>query len=382
MHILIISWNYPPRRGGIEYLMSRLYSGLKERNSVQLITACARSPNPVEEGIFRAPLPGLIAFALYALWRGGLLLFRNPRIEIIFGGSFLVTPLVLILARLFGRRAMVQAHGLDLLHPSVLYQILCVRWGKFCDRIVANSRYTASVSREKGVLPNLISIVPPGVDAERFSSSEHCTREAQLRLEGRKTILFVGRLARRKGVKEFVQHSLTEIVREVPNALFVIAGNNPADSLTHRDDLLSEISAVISKLGLQDHVRLMGGVDDGELIRLYRACDLVILPALRARYDIEGFGIVLLEAAAAGKPTVATRVGGIPDAVEDGKSGILVEPDDYLRLSRAIIELLNNPTTRSVMGNFGQQRVREQFAWSKIIALYETVFAASLRPVP
>jgi phosphatidylinositol alpha-1,6-mannosyltransferase len=189
----------------------------------------------------------------------------------------------------------------------------------------------------------------------------------------------VGRLARRKGVKEFVQYSLTEIVREVPNALFVIVGNNPADSLAHGDDLVSEISAVISNLGLQNHVQLMGGIDDGDLIRLYRACDVIVLPALRSTHDVEGFGIVLLEAAAAGKPTVATRVGGIPDAMEDGKSGVLVEPDDYHGLSRAIIELLNNPAAGSAMGNFGQQRVREQFAWSKIIRLYEAAFDASMR---
>jgi phosphatidyl-myo-inositol dimannoside synthase len=383
MHILMISWNYPPRRGGIEYLMNRLYAGFKERNSVQLITAYTRSSESVEEGIFRAPLPGLIPFALYALWRGGLLLFSDRRIEIIFGGSFLVTPLILILARLFRCRAVIQAHGLDLVYPSALYQALTVRWGKFCDRIVANSRYTASVAREKGVPPELVSVIPPGVDLERFSSRQELDdTQAELQLDGKKIILFVGRLARRKGVKEFVQHSLAEIVREVPNSLFLVVGNNPAASLTHGDDSLSEISAMVSKWGLESHVRIMADVNDDELVRLYRACDVVVLPALRATEDVEGFGIVLLEAAAAAKPTVAIRVGGIPDAVEDGKSGILVEPDDYRRLSRAIVELLNNPAAGSAMGKFAQQRVKEQFAWSKIIARYEEAFDASLPPVP
>src|SRR2546428_6686438 len=208
MHILMISWNYAPRRGGIEYLMTRLYRDLKEKNSVQLITTRAHSPHLTEEGVFRAPLPGLIGFALYTLWRGALLLFRDRRIEIVFGGSFLVTPLVLILARLFGRRAVMQANGLDLVYPSALYQALCVRWGKFCDRVVANSRYTASLVTEKGLPPGLISVIPPGTDPERFSLREDFdNNEAEWRLCGGKKKHFVGGLGGREGVQECLQYT-------------------------------------------------------------------------------------------------------------------------------------------------------------------------------
>ena len=375
MHILIISWNFPPRRGGIEDVIAHVYSGLKKTHSVQLITTYAKSDS-IEKDVFRAPVPGLIAFALYALWRGALLLFRDRRIEIVFGGSFLVAPLVLILARLFGRCAAVQAHGLDLVYPSTLYQTLCARWGKFLDRIVANSNYTAAIAEEKGFSPNLVSVISPGVDPDRFDAPEQFGPDGE-----RKTILFVGRLARRKGVREFVRHSLTEIVCKVPQANFIIAGANPAESLAHGDDETSEINALVLELGLQQHVQLMGGVDDDELVRLYRSCDVVILPALRAPNDVEGFGIVLLEAAAAGKPTVATRVGGIPDAVDDGKSGILVEPGDYQSLSRTIIGLLNDPAAGLAMGRYGRQRVREQFAWDKIIERYDAEFTASTQSV-
>ena len=98
-----------------------------------------------------------------------------------------------------------------------------------------------------------------------------------------------------------------------------------------------------------NHVQLRGALDDDEVIRLYQACDVIVLPALVSTDDTEGFGIVLLEAAAAGKPAVAMRVGGIPDAVEDGKSGILVAPRAR-SLSQTLIDLLSNETARSTGG--------------------------------
>src|SRR5262249_17611430 len=98
------------------------------------------------------------------------------------------------------------------------------------------------------------------------------------------------------------------------------------------------------------HVLLLGASSDDDLWKLYHASDVVVLPALATIDDVEGFGITLLEAAAAGKPSVATRVGGIPDAVENGKSGILVEPDDYCGLARAIVSLLQNREKSLAMG--------------------------------
>ena len=161
MEILVITWNYPPRRGGIEYLVSNLCMDLRKRHSVVVVTSHA-SPVPVEEDIFRTPFPGLIPFALYALWRGAMILLRNRKIKVIFGGSAMVTPLVLVLARLFGGKAVIQAHGLDLVYPNTLYQLSCVRWVKYCDRVIANSTYTALLAKEKGARGALVSVIPPG----------------------------------------------------------------------------------------------------------------------------------------------------------------------------------------------------------------------------
>jgi len=378
MEILVVTWNYPPRRGGIENLIGSLCGELKKTHSVQTITAHAQHSASCEEDVFRAPWPGLISFAFYAIWRGTILLARNHGIAVVFGGSVVVTPLVLILARLFGRRAVVQAHGLDIIHRNFVYQKLCVRWLRFCDQVVANSRYTARLAQAKGVLLERLVVIPPGVDVQGFSEPLDATAAKPLwGIKDKRIILFVGRLAKRKGVKEFIESSLVKVAREVPDVCFMIVGDNPSDSLAHRDDTVSEIKTAVATLRLENHVRLLGSLSDADVIKLYQACELVILPALDMKDDVEGFGIVALEAAAAGKPVVATRVGGIPDAVEDGKSGVLVEPGDYEGLSELIISLLRDPELSLSMGSYAYCRANKEYSWCEIVTRYEGVFAAT-----
>lgn len=378
MDILVITWNFPPRRGGIENLIGRLCIGLRKKHAVFVITSHSASDPSMNGAIFRPRWRGLLMFFLYALFRGAVVLYRNPNIEVILGGSALVTPLVLILARLFRRRAVVQTHGLDLIYPKIVYQLLCVRWIRFCDRIIANSRYTASSAEQKGARASSIVVVPPGVNWERFSSSAGIQPvKRRLGLEGKKILLFIGRLARRKGVKEFIQGSFPQIVQAVPTVCFVIVGDNPRESLTHREDLLTEIQATIAELGLETHVRLIGWVDNGEVVRICQIADLLVLPVLPMESDVEGFGIVVLEAAAAGTPAVATRSGGIPDAIEHGRSGILVEPGDYEGLSQSIVTLLTDEGRRRAMGEYAKKRAKEAFSWETILEKYEIALSSA-----
>ncbi|HXV84114.1 MAG TPA: hypothetical protein VEG60_30035, partial [Candidatus Binatia bacterium] len=113
MSILVISWNYPPRRGGIEILIQSLCAGLREKHRVFVVTSFAKVFQSAELDTLRAPLTGLIPFAFYALWRGARVLARHREIGVVCGGSALVTPLVLVLAWFFHRRAIVMTHGLD-----------------------------------------------------------------------------------------------------------------------------------------------------------------------------------------------------------------------------------------------------------------------------
>ncbi len=371
--VLVISWNFPPKQGGMEDLISNLCKHLRRSRPLFAIAPHADSIN--EEGwVFRAPKGGLPTFAIYALYKGYSLLRSFREVHVILAGSAMVAPLALILARLFGKKAVVLVHGLDLIYPNGLYQITCVRWIKYCDQVIANSEHTASLARERKVRESCLQVIPPGVDLALFDPSGFRDAKAGLGLKDHKVILFVGRLARRKGVAEFVQNCLPQIIAEIPEVVFLIVGGNPKDSLAHRDDVQSEIEARVREANLSSHVRLLGWMTDEKLTEIYKATDLLVMPVLPLKDDVEGFGIVILEAAAAGIPTVATRVGGIPDAVEEGKSGILVEPGDYAEMSRAIVSLLRDDSTRGALGRYAQRRVSERFNWSSLVARYETVF--------
>jgi phosphatidylinositol alpha-1,6-mannosyltransferase len=372
MNILVITWNFPPRRGGMEQLLGSLCDELSKNHKLFIITAYADHSCPPKTGIFRPSRPGLVAFFAYALWKGALLLRCHRDIRVVFGGSVLVTPLVCILARIFRCKALIQAHGLDLLYPSFVYQMFIVWWLRFCDQVVANSGYTASLAKDKGALEESITIIHPGVHWQRFALPMAIDAlKLERGLQGKRIILFVGRLARRKGVKEFVDKSLGRIIQELPDVRFLIVGDNPKDSLTHRDDVRSEIEHAISAGRLEEHVQWLGALNDEDLVKVYNLCDVVVLPILQMKDDVEGFGIVALEAAAAGKPVVATSVGGVPDSVENGKSGIVVAPENYEVMSRSIIQLLARDEIKSSLGEYAQRRVIERFCWSSTIARYE-----------
>jgi phosphatidylinositol alpha-1,6-mannosyltransferase len=371
--ILVITWNYPPRIGGIESLIGNLCRKLKKRHPLFVITSFAASSTQKEDGIFRPRTAGLICFGLYAFWRGIALLWRHPEVRVILGGSAVVVPVVFVLGKMFRRRILLYVHGSDLMYRSFLYQKMCVRWLRHCDQVIANSHFTARLAIGKGVPAHHVSVVPPGVDWEQFSRGEVNGMRERLGLQGRKVVLYVGRLIRRKGLAEFVEKCLERVVAEVPGVCFLIVGDPAQESLAHHhDDVVDKIRSAVRAKKLEKHVRLLGWMSHPELAHVYALADLVILPALPVEDDIEGFGMVLTEAAAAGKPVVATKVGGIPDAVENGKSGVLVEPDDRV-LTRALIALLKDDPRRLALGKYAQQRARESFDWDTIVRQHEDI---------
>jgi phosphatidylinositol alpha-1,6-mannosyltransferase len=229
------------------------------------------------------------------------------------------------------------------------------------------------------VKPASVEVIHPGVDWEKFSASHRRAERKDFSLEGRRVILFVGRLARRKGMKEFIDRCFDQIVREVPDVCLVIVGENPTDSMVHRDDVSSEIQALVQGKNLASHVRFLGWLAQADMAGIYGVSDVMVVPAVPVRGDVEGFGIVLLEAGAAAVPSVAFRVGGIPDAIGDGRGGVLIEPGDYDRMSQAIIHLLRNDQARASMGRHAQKRIRDDFGWETTAQRYEALFLKSQR---
>ena len=158
---------------------------------------------------------------------------------------------------------------------------------------------------------------------------------------GRKVLLSVGRLTRRKGLVEFVQNVLPVIVEQYPDVLLVVIGDDAPDALAGgRPNIRANTVEIAERLGLSRNISLLGPCDESMLQQALDTADVHIFPVRPMSGDVEGFGMVAIEAAAHGLPTVAYAVGGVPDAVKDGVSGWLVKAGDERAFAKRVIETL------------------------------------------
>ncbi|MCA9930358.1 MAG: glycosyltransferase family 4 protein, partial [Anaerolineales bacterium] len=309
----------------MEIMLSQLVAQLTRLASVQVIGPCGNNGRNTETNVIRPAKGGLMRFMSFAFFLG-MRLLRQNKYDVIFAGSALLAPLAVVLGTLFRRPVVIYIHGLDLLYDHPVYQWLMRIFLPRCRFFFANSRHTANLANQLGVPDEKIEIINPGLDFSEFAALPAADEiDDQLDLHNHLVLLSAGRLAQRKGIPEFVEHVLPALVASHPDLLFLVAGENPTESLTHKEDIKGRIAAVAKAAHVEEHVRLLGFVSRAQLLRLFAACDIFILPAIYMPGDVEGFGIVLIEAGAAGKPVVSTRLGGISDAVADNQTGRLVE---------------------------------------------------------
>lgn len=365
--ILLVTWNYPPKVGGIEQLLYQLVQQIKSVISTSVLAPHIREKE--SEGaasVFRASRGGLFWFSWH-VWFHGNQLLKSADYDLIMGGSALVSPLVYLLSKRHRLPRTVYVHGLDLIYENLFYQTVMRILLPKMDRLFANSKQTKAIAIDMGVPENRVSVLHPGLHTAEYDLAEKRTEIRQrYQLNDKKVLLYTGRLVKRKGVYEFVKYSLAEIVRQHEDVLFCIIGGNPETSLFHKENIRQLIEEEVKAQDLEDFVRFFGWVERQVLLEMYAACDIFLLPAIEVPGDMEGFGIVLAEANAAGKSVVSTRVGGIPDAVVDEKSAILVEPESWGNFSAAVMHLLEDRPLREDMGKFGAQRVKQELDWSFI----------------
>lgn len=184
-------------------------------------------------------------------------------------------------------------------------------------------------------------IIPNGIDLHEFGSP-HIPPIEKFN-DGRPNILFVGRLEKRKGFR-YLLEAFPRIVEAIPNARLIVAG------AYDRED-----KEPFVRYAYEHHlhgVKFVGRVPPEELPRYYKTCDVFCAPST----GFESFGIVLLEAMAAGKPIVASNIAGYRSVLEDGQEGLLVEPENPVALAEGIIRLLRNPALRQEMGERGRRK--------------------------
>lgn len=366
--ILVVSWNYPPAVGGIENLVADVCRALAAEHEVAVLTR--RLPGaPADPRVTRVGAAGLLAFLPLALARATAALARREA-DLLIAGSAVVCSVTAAASAPFRVPAAVVCHGLDLIYPSRVYQGVLRASLPRHRAVVANSGYTRELALRAGARADRVAVIPPGGSGEitRLIGAAPPPEETKARLghPGRPWLLSVGRVIPRKGLLSFVRETLPLVLRDVPDALLVIAGDDSSPGLVHREGELGEIRRAVAGQGLERNVLLAGRVDDRELAALYRAADLFVFPGVDVPHDVEGFGMVVIEAAAAGTPAVVTRSGGIPDTVEDGVTGVICAPGDAAGFARAVTALLVDGERRAALGAAARARALREFTASAL----------------
>lgn len=224
--------------------------------------------------------------------------------------------------------------------------------------IIANSHHTKRLLENIGVHAEKIHVIHPGVNPTAFRAKDEAVLAIRQRHNlGRSPVLLtVGRLQRRKG-QDMVIQALPHVVKKFPDVKYVIVGTGEEYAFLQR---------LAQDVGVQDKVIFAGQIADGEQAAYYAACDVFLMPNRQIGEDIEGFGIVFLEAGAAGKPVVGGKSGGTGEAILDEVTGLRVDGTNVQAIATAVTELLSDPNRARVMGECGRRRVEAEFTWQSV----------------
>ena len=359
MRILYVITELDP--GGAEKALHHLLARL-DRARFGVEVACLSGDGEVGEWIERegitvhrlhlclcnAPL------ALWHLWR----LVRQGRFDVVHTFLFHANVVGRIVARLGGARRVVSSVRVE--EPRRWHQWLNRLTWRLADRIVCVSESTKRFFCERARVPAArAAVIPNGVDASRFKPREGPPTPVQDPVR----VIAVGRLEPQKGYDVLVEAARMCAERDIVFEV-AVAGEGPDREM---------LEGRVRDAGLAETFRLLGTRDD--VPELFAAADLFMSAS---RW--EGMPNVVLEAMAAGLPVVGTSVGGTPEVVVQGETGLLVQPDDPHALAAAMAELMLDPETRQEFGQRGRQRVLAEFTWERNAEAHMRLYDAWLSP--
>jgi phosphatidyl-myo-inositol dimannoside synthase len=377
--IFLLSQLYPPDVGGSAVLLHESYSRLGgsavtvgadagSHRAGLTVTGAPLVPLPIATPRWGLADPRALAHhvRLAARLRG-----LTSRSTVIHCGRALPEGIAAWISRLSGGpRYVVWTHGEDVTCALLSREQTFVmgRVYRGASALVANSLNTRRLLEGCGVPSAKIHVVYPGVDAGRFSPRID-GRELRARVAPNADIMLlsVGRLQKRKG-HDLAISALAALRRSHPRMTYVIVGDGAERA---------RLEALARDLGVADRVVFAGEASVADLPKYYAACDLFLLPNRIEQGDVEGFGIVFLEAAATGRAVIAGNSGGVPEAVADGQTGLLVSGTDAQELAAAIARLSGDRTLRERLGRAGRARVLASFTWlaaaERVRAIHQSV---------
>lgn len=233
----------------------------------------------------------------------------------------------------------------------------------YAERIVANSNNSKQILTKKWNLPDhKVTVMTPGVDIEKFRPAPSSSRPEHW--VGKKVILTVGRLQKRKG-QDMMIKSLRELSQTYPNIHYCIVGDGEEKERLH---------ALAEETGVVNHVEFAGELDDLEMVSRYQHCDVFALPNRRIGNDDEGFGMVLLEAQACGRPVLAGQSGGTSETMLEGVTGVICDCTAPHHIADKFQELLAKPDVIDDMGRKGREYMEQHFSWPALSNIAKNLY--------
>lgn len=359
---LLVTSSFLPGHGGIETYLDRLGRRLLAAGApVAVIAPARRGSRPIPNDLPYRTIgyPGTFLWPGQRAARAIIAAAVELGVErVVFGTPW---PLVLVAPMLARRRLRysVVVHGAELLVPAAV-PWLRRRLGRAlagADLLLPVSGYTASKTKEflerSGMDAPPMTVLRAEVDTERFHPSIDTSRVAHTLAipPEAKVVLCFGRLVRRKGIHRLIE-AFTDIESSVPNVVLVIAGTGPEEKR------LGKLAARRAS-----HVVFAGRVADDDAPALYARADVFVLPVVDRWFglEVEGLGVVLVEAAACGTPAVTGRSGGTPEAVLDGHTGFVVDARDRRALREKVVTLLGDAELARSMGVAARSHVERSF---------------------
>ncbi|MBD3309039.1 glycosyltransferase [candidate division KSB3 bacterium] len=380
---LVLSELYPPLVGGSSTMFASRFA-LYPPEHVVVLTKTVEKADTFDKSvrylITRVPLAwkGPKGFEWLGItWKfiqSGFLLARACKVDVIECARPLPEGVAgYIIAKLLRKKLVVNFHGEDIavLQNYKVERFLLQRVIRAAQLNLANSRFTESLIQGLGGPQARTAVISPGFYPKPLEHLDQA-KISQMReqIGGQPILLTVGRLQRRKGQDQVIR-ALPRVIRHFPEVKYVIVGSTQGGTA----GLAESLQNLAEEVGVSQHVLLVGEVNHGVLPYYYAACDLFLMPNRREPGgDAEGFGIVFLEAGFLGKPVIGGNSGGVPDAVQHGKTGVLVDGESVEEIAEAILQILSDENLARTMSEQGRA-FAQSLTHEKVFERYQTVMA-------
>ena len=371
MHVFVVTNDFPPRIGGINYYVDQLFRRFPV-GAVTIVSSTFRGAAAFDarypQEVIRLPTemmlptPG-VRRELHALLRA-----RRPHV-VLFGALWPLGHMGPAILRKTGIPFGGFSHGLELtgaIIPGLLGHI-----GRDASLLTAVSDWARRKLEPAFGWTDRMRLLPSGIDTDTFHRgvTDTLVRDRHA-LGSAPVVCCVSRLVARKG-QDMLIRALPRIAREIPEVKLLIVGSGPYERTLH---------SLVRQQGVEGRVIFSGAVPYHELASYFRAGDVFAMPC-RSRMgglDIEALGAVFLQAAAVGRPVIAGASGGAPEAIVHGTTGFAVQPDSPRAIADAIIPLLADPGRASTMGGAGADWVHREWTWDRMTTRLRAMLAETV----